>query len=331
MIDGINAVGTGKGPQGGTEESHAQFAMPANRLQRIGLAFAEVGLRAQRMTIEFSKHLPQVPRWTFHLPSSFSDSVKTWAFAVASITEKMREAIKPIPLTPRQVQSFEALFGPGSEHDDLMAIISNSGMKTESERLAAGRRMLTRLRKGIHPKLYQHLAPELNRYSEEHNRSIGKEIHARRLSALFAVILEAVGDISPAEYRERLPRGEWRGRRLINAKISTYIASDVLGPEWRRKVRGSRAGCKEVSLPETLWGSFRGIAGPTSPAHLLDRLVDKERLHLLLRKLPLKKAQLLVLLFIERLTTAEAATKLGITEATVRVHLSQIRKLEESA
>jgi RNA polymerase sigma-70 factor (ECF subfamily) len=119
-----------------------------------------------------------------------------------------------------------------------------------------------------------------------------------------------------ATYREHLPFEVWFTRILVNGGLDL------------RKARGRRL---RWALPMSVSPELPAIEPPSPQASAEDRLVSSERAREIVSavdRLPERQRTVFTLCHIAEQSTAEISHALGVSEATVRVHLFRaIRKL----
>lgn len=119
-----------------------------------------------------------------------------------------------------------------------------------------------------------------------------------------------------ATYREHLPFEVWFTRILVNGCLDL------------RKARGRRL---RWALPMSVSAEMPAIEPPSLQASVEDRLVSSERAREIVDavdRLPERQRTVFTLCHIAEQSTAEISHALGVSEATVRVHLFRaVRKL----
>lgn len=119
-------------------------------------------------------------------------------------------------------------------------------------------------------------------------------------------------------YREHLPFEVWFTRILVNGCL------DI------RKARGRRL---RWALPLTVSPELPAIDPPSPQASVEDRLVSAERARAIttaVDQLPERQRLVFTLSHVAEQSTAEISRELGLSEATVRVHLFRaVRKLRK--
>jgi len=145
---------------------------------------------------------------------------------------------------------------------------------------------------------------------------------------------------APAEAPGRAPARS-RDSELASAVKALVVAGqrdrarerfgELVAAQQRRAVRKARARRLKWALPMTLSGDLRVPDRPTPQASVEEMLISDERRRTIgeaVDQLPNRQRAVFTLCHIADQTTSEVSQALGLSEATVRVHLFRaVRKL----
>lgn len=139
-------------------------------------------------------------------------------------------------------------------------------------------------------------------------------------------------------YRRVYPGTVALARALVGARLAEDVAQeamwvtfrkwdDIDSPElWLRRVVVN----KSNSLLRRLYAEARAVARLGARHDVVEVPVETDEFWTLARGLPRRQSQVLALLFVADLSTADVAAVIGCSEATVRVHLHRARATLQS-